>query len=93
MSYLFRTQAFLVSEKTAMKARTLQVERRCPVQADRTDNPAAAKKREPARKKAERHGVCVKTLDRWVEAGILEPPERIRGRKYWRVDAEPKTAA
>jgi predicted site-specific integrase-resolvase len=32
-------------------------------------------------------GISTKTLDRWVKAGLLPEPERIRGRKYHRVDA------
>jgi DNA-binding transcriptional MerR regulator len=47
-------------------------------------------RREPARKYAERRGVTVKTLDRWVKAGILQPPERIKNRKYFNPDAEPR---
>ena len=34
--------------------------------------------RELHRRFAERRGVSTKTLDRWVEAGILPEPERIR---------------
>jgi DNA-binding transcriptional MerR regulator len=26
--------------------------------------------------------VCTRTLDRWAEAGIIPPPQRINGRKY-----------
>jgi MerR HTH family regulatory protein len=50
-----------------------------------TARPPRAKKpkrREPWSKLAKRHGVSPRTLDRWVRAGILTPPERIRGRKY-----------
>jgi hypothetical protein len=38
--------------------------------------------REPWRAHAERHGVSTRTLDRWVKAGILPPPDVINGRKY-----------
>jgi DNA-binding transcriptional MerR regulator len=48
------------------------------------------KKREPWRKYAERRGVSTRTLDRWVEDGILDPPEKINGRKYTSPDAEPR---
>ena len=52
------------------------------------------KRREPHRelasKHAERRGVSVKTLDRWVEQGILPPPVRINNRKYFNADAKPR---
>jgi hypothetical protein len=32
---------------------------------------------------AERHQVSVRTVERWVEAGFLPQPLRIRGRKFW----------
>jgi hypothetical protein len=32
---------------------------------------------------AERHKVSIRTVERWVEAGILPQPLRIRGRKFW----------
>ena len=32
---------------------------------------------------AERHQVCIRTIERWTEAGLLPPPLRIRGRKFW----------
>ncbi len=44
---------------------------------------------------AERHQVCIRTIERWTEAGILPPPLRIRGRKFWprgtlaKLDASP----
>ena len=44
----------------------------------------------PARKLAERYDICTKTVDRWVETGILPDPVRIRGRKYWPADTEPR---
>jgi DNA-binding transcriptional MerR regulator len=30
----------------------------------------------------QKRGVCTRTLDRWAEAGIIPPPQRINGRKY-----------
>ena len=48
------------------------------------------KRREPWRRYAERRGVSVRTLDRWVAKGILAPPEYIRGRKYADPNAEPR---
>jgi predicted site-specific integrase-resolvase len=50
-------------------------------------------RRESWRKKADRHGVSTRTLDRWVEKGIIEKPTIIRGRKYGAVDEEPRTDA
>jgi hypothetical protein len=45
------------------------------------ERPAAAL--DPTRVVAERHKVCIRTIERWVEAGILPPPLRINGRKFW----------
>ena len=44
---------------------------------------------EPKRRTAERFGVCTKTLDRWVERGILAPPKRVNGRDYFSPDCQP----
>jgi len=41
-------------------------------------------------KKAKRHGVCTRTLDRWVEDGIIDAPEYINGRKYGIAGEEPR---
>ena len=51
------------------------------------------KRRESWPAKAKRHGVSTRTLDRWVEKGIIDPPEYIRGRKYGSVDTEPRLDA
>jgi hypothetical protein len=48
------------------------------------------KHREPWRQKAERHGVSTRTLDRWAATGIIDPPEKINGRKYGDADEEPR---
>ena len=53
------------------------------------DDKTCQAKLEPARKTADRFGVCTKTIDRWVEDGILPAPTRIRGRKYFSADVEP----
>ena len=45
------------------------------------EHPAAALDR--TRTIAERHKVCIRTVERWVEAGILPQPMRINGRKFW----------
>jgi DNA-binding transcriptional MerR regulator len=50
------------------------------------------RKWEPARETAARLGVCTKTVDRWVEAGILPEPTRINGRKYFDAGVEPVAA-
>jgi hypothetical protein len=64
---------------------------------DDTADPSRPKKRGKRReswsKKAERHGVSTRTLDRWVEQGIIDPPEYINGRKYAHPDVEPRTDA
>jgi hypothetical protein len=49
------------------------------------------KRRESWRKKAERHGVSTRTLDRWAVKGIIDPPVYINGRKYGDADAEPRS--
>lgn len=46
--------------------------------------------REPKRRFAERWGVSPKTIDRWVQNGLLEEPEVINGRDYFRTDARPR---
>jgi hypothetical protein len=42
---------------------------------------------------ADRHMVSVRTIERWTEAGILPPPLRIRGRKFWPRGTTAKTDA
>jgi predicted site-specific integrase-resolvase len=51
---------------------------------------ATPKSYEAWRKKAERHGVSTRTLDRWWRAGIISPPVFINGRKYADVNEEPR---
>jgi hypothetical protein len=48
------------------------------------------KRRESWRARAERLGVSTRTLDRWVAAKIIDPPEYINGRKYGDADAVPR---
>ena len=36
-----------------------------------------------ARRLCERYDVVVRTIDRWLEQGILPPPLIINGRRYW----------
>jgi len=43
--------------------------------------------------KAKRHGVSTRTLDRWVDKRIIDPPQYIRGRKYGEADEEPRLDA
>jgi hypothetical protein len=60
------------------------------------DQPTAehpVKRRESWPVKAKRHGVSTRTLDRWVEKRIINPPEYIRGRKYGSSDEEPRLDA
>ncbi len=39
----------------------------------------------PTRKVRVRYGgKSERTIDRWIERGILPPPEWINGRRYWR---------
>jgi len=56
------------------------------------DQPAienSGMRRESWPAKAKRHGVSTRTLDRWVDKGIISPPAKIRGRKYGSLDEEP----
>jgi hypothetical protein len=39
------------------------------------------------REAAATYGVCTKTIDRWVERGLLETPTVINERKYHRVES------
>jgi hypothetical protein len=48
------------------------------------------KRRESWPKKAQRHGVCTRTLDRWAAKGIIDKPMIVRGRKYGDADEEPR---
>jgi hypothetical protein len=41
-------------------------------------------------KKAKRHNVCTRTLDRWAAAGVIAPPFKINGRKYADANEEPR---
>jgi predicted DNA-binding transcriptional regulator AlpA len=37
----------------------------------------------PIRMVRARYDVCTKTIDRWIAAGTLPEPVRIRSRRYW----------
>jgi hypothetical protein len=47
----------------------------------------------PTRKMAEQNSVSIRTIERWADAGILPPPVRINGRKFWPAGTMPKTDA
>jgi DNA-binding transcriptional MerR regulator len=38
----------------------------------------------PTRLVCERYSITDRTVDRWLETGILPPPVRINGQRYWR---------
>jgi predicted DNA-binding transcriptional regulator AlpA len=38
----------------------------------------------PTRLVCERYSITDRTVDRWLEAGVLPPPVRINGLRYWR---------
>ncbi len=38
----------------------------------------------PTRLVRERYSITDRTVDRWLESGILPPPVRINGLRYWR---------
>ena len=42
------------------------------------------------RKMAEQNDVSTRTIERWSETGILPPPLRINGRKFWPANTSPK---
>ena len=44
---------------------------------------------EPARSVAQRLGRSVRTIERWVKAGILPPPMQVRGRNLHRAGVMP----
>jgi hypothetical protein len=50
----------------------------------------SGKTRESWKQRAKRLGVSTRTLDRWVERGILDQPEYICGRKYGSATAIPR---
>lgn len=61
-------------------------------------NTAAQRAKRPKRRKpwpqlATQHGVSTRTLDRWVEDNIIDPPEYINGRKYGNPDQAPRLDA
>jgi hypothetical protein len=64
-----------------------------PAMSDIADIEPREQRRESWPAHARRHGVSVRTLDRWVAQGILEPPERIRGRKYANPESQPRRDA
>jgi predicted DNA-binding transcriptional regulator AlpA len=37
----------------------------------------------PTRALCERYGITTRTIDRWVEAGVLPQPFRINRARYW----------
>jgi predicted site-specific integrase-resolvase len=45
------------------------------------------------RRVAEANSVSVRTIERWTDVGILPPPVRINGRKFWPADTTPKLDA
>jgi predicted DNA-binding transcriptional regulator AlpA len=38
----------------------------------------------PTRLVCERYSITDRTVDRWLDSGILPPPVRINGLRYWR---------
>jgi hypothetical protein len=67
-----------------MRTLALQLPHSTPPQAKNTGP------RVTPRKIAETYNVCVRTVERWVDAGILPEPDRIRGRKSWPPGTAPK---
>jgi predicted DNA-binding transcriptional regulator AlpA len=46
-------------------------------------NPEVTGRKVPARYLCQRYGVVDRTIDRWVEAGVLPQPIYINNRRYW----------
>lgn len=44
----------------------------------------------PHGRKAEQLGVSTRTLDRWIEDGVIAPPDYVNGRKYHDEDSRPR---
>ena len=51
------------------------------------------KHRKPWPQLALQHGVSTRTLNRWADGGIIDPPEYINGRKYGDPDQAPRLDA
>jgi predicted site-specific integrase-resolvase len=66
------------------------VDRNDRIELEMSNNDTPTKRLETWKRKAERNNVSTRTLDRWADAGIIPRPEYINGRKYSRVDAEPR---
>jgi hypothetical protein len=61
----------------------------------KSKEPKKRKSKEPKRreswpKKAQRHAVSTRTLDRWAAKGIIAKPMIVLGRKYGEVGEEPR---
>jgi hypothetical protein len=53
-----------------------------------SEMPSASQKRKrPTRWVCARYDIVPRTVDRWVQAGILPEPEKINGRNYFDEDA------
>ena len=52
--------------------------------------PPAGMSLEATRRVAQRLGVSVRTVQRWVAAGILDPPIKVNNRNYHRAGVMPK---
>ena len=57
---------------------------------DPNESPKAAVPLKPTRTIAAENKVCVRTIERWVEQGILPEPMRINNRRYWPEGTMPK---
>jgi len=55
-----------------------------------SERPKRGRRLESWPKKARRHDVSTKTLDRWAEQGKISKPERINNRKYGDADETPR---
>jgi hypothetical protein len=54
------------------------------------DDQTTSRKLEPFGRWCAHRGVTVRTGDRWVKDGVVEPPVRINNRKYMTEGTEPK---
>jgi hypothetical protein len=54
---------------------------------DMDNKPQSRDRLLPVARVRERYSICTRTVDRWLQLGLLPPPLRIRNLRYWRLEA------